>query len=64
MATNSYKVLGQTAGSTSLTDVYAVPNSFMAFASVLAICNQSNTSATVRVAVRPAGIAEIGRAHV
>jgi hypothetical protein len=55
MATNSYKVLGQIAGSTSLSDLYTVPNSFMAFASVLAICNQSTTTATVRVAVRPAG---------
>jgi hypothetical protein len=55
MATNSYKVLGQIAGTTSLTDLYSVPNGYMAFASVLAICNQSTTTATVRVAVRPAG---------
>lgn len=54
MAANSYKVLGQVAGATSLTDVYSVPNSFMAYASVLGICNQSNTTATVRVAIRPA----------
>lgn len=55
MATNSYKVLGQTAGTISLTDLYSVPNGFMAFASVLALCNQSTTTASVRVAVRPAG---------
>ena len=54
MATNSYKVLGQIAGTTSLTDLYSVPNGFRAFASVLALCNQSTTTASVRVAVRPA----------
>lgn len=36
----------------------------MAFASVLAICNQSDTSATVRVAVRPAGIAATAKTYL
>lgn len=64
MATNSYKVLGQTAGSTSLTDLYAVPNGYMAFASVLNICNQSTTAATVRVAVRPAAASILPKHYI
>ena len=64
MATNSYKVLGQIAGSTSLSDVYAVPNGFMAFASVLSICNQSTTAATIRVAVRPAAAAVVPKHYI
>lgn len=55
MAANSYKVLGQLAGVTSLSDLYSVPNSFMAYASVLGVCNQTTTTQTVRVAIRPAG---------
>lgn len=58
MAANSYKVLGQANPLTSNTEVilYTVPSGFMAFASVLNICNTGATTGTCRIAVRPAGI--------
>lgn len=55
MAT-TYKVLGQSAPSaTTATTLYTTPGLTSAVASTLAICNQGATSATYRVAVRPAG---------
>ena len=58
MAANSYKVLGQANPLTSNTEaiLYTVPSGFMAFASVLNICNTGATTGTCRIAVRPAGI--------
>jgi len=58
MAANSYKVLGQANPLTSNTEVvlYTVPSGFMAFGSVLNICNTGATTGTCRIAVRPAGI--------
>lgn len=58
MAANSYKVLGQANPLTSNTEVvlYSVPSGFMAFASVLNICNTGATTGTCRVAIRPSGI--------
>jgi len=58
MAANSYKVLGQANPLTSNTEVilYTVPSGFMAFASILNVCNTGATTGTCRIAVRPAGI--------
>ena len=51
-----YKVLGQSApAATTLTTLYTVPSSTDTVVSTLAICNQAATSATYRIAVRPAG---------
>ena len=51
-----YKVLGQSAPSaTTLTTLYTVPSATDTVVSTLAICNQAATSATYRIAVRPAG---------
>lgn len=50
-----YKVLGQVAPTaTTNTNLYTVPASTSAVCSTLSICNRG-VSATVRVAVRPAG---------
>lgn len=55
MATN-YKVLGQSAPSaTTATTLYTVPAATQAVLSTLVICNRDTTSATYRVAIRPAG---------
>lgn len=58
MAANSYKVLGQANPLTSNTEaiLYTVPSGFMAFASILNVCNTGATTGTCRIAVRPAGI--------
>ena len=66
MAANSYKVLGQTNPTTANTEsiLYTVPSGFMAFASVLSICNQGATTSTVRVAVRPAGITSTAKTFI
>jgi hypothetical protein len=58
MAINSYKILGQANPLTSNTEtvLYTVPNGFMAFGSVLNVCNTDTTTATCRIAVRPAAI--------
>lgn len=53
---STYKVLGQNApNATTLTTLYTVPASTSAVCSTLAICNRGGT-ATIRVAVRPAGV--------
>lgn len=58
MATTTYKVLAQSAPSaTTNTDVYTVPASTQAVISTIVICNRSASSATYRIAVRPAGAA-------
>lgn len=53
--TTTYKVLGQAApAATTATDLYTVPAATSAVCSTLAIANRG-ASASVRVAVRPAG---------
>jgi len=66
MASNSYKVLGQANPTTANTEsiLYTVPNGFMAFASVLSICNQGSVTSTCRVAVRPAGITSTAKTFI
>lgn len=55
MAT-TYKVLGQSNPSaTTATTLYTVPSATSAIVSTITICNQSATTGSYRVAVRPAG---------
>ena len=55
MAT-TYKVLGQVNPSaTTATTLYTVPSATKAVVSTISVCNQAATSATFRIAVRPAG---------
>jgi len=55
MAT-SYKVLGQVNPSaTTATTLYTVPSSTQAVVSTIAVSNQAASSATFRIAIRPAG---------
>lgn len=55
MAT-AYKVLGQSNPSaTTATTLYTVPSSTSTILSTITICNQTSTSGTYRVAIRPAG---------
>jgi hypothetical protein len=55
MAT-TYKILGQVNTAVdSLTTLYSVPVATSTIISTLAVCNQSNSSATYSVAIRPAG---------
>ena len=63
---NSYKVLGQANPLTSNTQVtlYTVPSGFMAFGSVLSICNQGTITSTVQVAVCPAGISSSAQTFI
>lgn len=57
MAIN-YKVLGQiNPASNTSTVLYTVPALTSAVISTITVCNQASTSATFRLAVRPAGIA-------
>jgi glucose-6-phosphate dehydrogenase assembly protein OpcA len=50
------KVLGQVNPSaTTATTLYTVPSAKSAVISSLTVCNQASTSATFRIAVRPAG---------
>lgn len=58
-----YKVLGQSApAATTLTTLYTVPSATDTVVSTIAICNQAGTSATYRIAIRPAG-ASIANEH-
>ena len=58
MAT-TYKVLGQSNPSaTTATTLYTVPAATAAVVSTLVICNQTSTSATFRISVRPAGASQ------
>jgi hypothetical protein len=55
MAT-TYKVLGQSSpAATTATTLYTVPSATQAVISTITICNQNATSASYRIAVRPAG---------
>jgi hypothetical protein len=55
MAT-TYKVLGQLAPSaTTATTLYTVPSDTSAVVSTLVVANRAGTSATYRIAIRPAG---------
>ncbi len=52
----AYKVLGQVAPSaTTNTTLETVPSATQAVVSTIVICNRGTTSATYRIAVRPAG---------
>lgn len=52
----TYKVLGQSnPAATTATTLYTVPSATNAVVSTLSVCNLSTTSATYRIAVRPAG---------
>jgi len=51
-----YKVLGQSAPSaTTATTLYTVPASTSAVVSTIVVANRDSTSATFRLAIRPAG---------
>jgi glucose-6-phosphate dehydrogenase assembly protein OpcA len=51
-----YKVLGQVNPSaTTATTLYTVPASTATVVSTITICNQAASSATFRIAIRPAG---------
>jgi hypothetical protein len=51
-----YKVLGQSAPSaTTNTNLYTVPAATSAVVSTLVVANRAGTSATYRIAIRPAG---------
>lgn len=61
----TYKVLGQSNPSANTnTNLYTVPSATSAVCSTLVICNQANTAATFRVAVRPAGAAIASQHYV
>lgn len=61
----TYKVLGQSNPSANTnTNLYTVPSATSAVCSTLVICNQANTAATFRVAVRPAGAAVASQHYV
>jgi glucose-6-phosphate dehydrogenase assembly protein OpcA len=52
----AYKVLGQEAPSaTSATTLYTVPSATQVVVSTIAVSNRAATSATYRIAIRPAG---------
>ena len=64
MAT-TYKVLGQSNPSaTTATTLYTVPASTEAVVSTLVICNQTSTSATFRISVRPAGASQTAAMYI
>jgi len=51
-----YKVLGQVApGATTATTLYTVPAATTAVVSTLVVTNRASSTATYRIAVRPAG---------
>jgi glucose-6-phosphate dehydrogenase assembly protein OpcA len=53
---STYKVLGQSnPAATTATTLYTVPSAKSAVVSTIAVCNQGGSSATFRIAVRPAG---------
>ena len=61
----TYKVLGQSnPTATTNTDLYTVPAATSAVCSTLVICNQANTAATFRVAIRPAGAAVASQHYI
>jgi hypothetical protein len=63
MAT-SYKVLAQSApAATTETTLYTVPSATSAVVSTISVANQSGTSGTYRIAVRPAADASTEQKH-
>ncbi|CAB5224903.1 hypothetical protein UFOVP744_36 [uncultured Caudovirales phage] len=50
---NSYKVLGQLAGSTTATALYTCPSSTEAVISTLLICNRAAAAKTYKIILRP-----------
>ncbi len=72
--TTTYKVLAQTGSSgssgngsatlaaTTNTNLYTVPSTTSTVVSTITVCNQASTSASFRIAVRPAG-ASIAAQH-
>jgi hypothetical protein len=61
---NAYKVLGQSSPSASTeATLYTVPSATQAVASSIIVCNQSATSATFRIAVRPAADSTTAAKH-
>lgn len=51
-----YKVLGQSNPSaTTATSLYTVPASTSTVVSTITVCNQASSSASYRIAIRPAG---------
>ncbi len=63
MAT-AYKVLAQiNPSATTETTLYTVPSSTSAVVSTLAVCNQSGSSGTYRIAVRPAADGSTAAKH-
>jgi glucose-6-phosphate dehydrogenase assembly protein OpcA len=51
-----YKVLGQSnPAATTATTLYTVPSATSVVSSTLNVCNQGSSSATYRIAIRPAG---------
>ena len=50
---NSYKVLGQLAGSTTATALYTCPSSTEAVISTLIICNRAAAAKTYKIILRP-----------
>ena len=60
-----YKVLGQSAPSaTTATTLYTVPSATQAVISTITVANLAATSATFRIAVRPAGAALANQHYV
>jgi glucose-6-phosphate dehydrogenase assembly protein OpcA len=58
-----YKVLGQSApGATTNTNLYTVPANTSAVISTIVVANRATSSATYRIAIRPAG-ATIANQH-
>ena len=50
---NSYKVLGQLAGSTTATALYTCPSATEAVISTLIICNRAAAAKTYKIILRP-----------
>ena len=60
----AYKVLGQSNPSaTTETTLYTVPSATQAVVSSISVCNQTASSATFRIAVRPAADATTTAKH-
>lgn len=65
MATNTYKVLAQSAPSAaSLTDAYTVPALTMAVISTIAVCNRGASATTYRISVAVAGAADAAEQYI
>ena len=61
----TYKVLGQVAPSAAtLTTLYTVPASTQTVVSTIAVCNQSASATTFRIAIRVAGAGISGEDYI